>query len=401
MTATRQIPTWVPAVVVGVAALLALSQSGMGEYPLEWILALAPLLPTLLARRYPLAAGLLVWPLAVAAFSHSPLPMIPLLLTAMWVVFQSARHGHVWTVALSGLSIVAGTGLFLIWVSETGMANGLRPFIMGLEGWRLLSVLVTLAPLAIPWTIGLVLRMREAGEAQRSRTVAAEEARAVAEAEERRQAQLATVEARNAQLARDVHDVVGHSLAVILAQAQASQYLDDTEQLHESMRAIADSSRRSLREIRELLGQVRDGEPAAQAPDGGLDALLASVAASGAQLQLQTMGQPRALPPELEMVAYRVLQEMLTNALRHGDREAPIVVTRVWADRLGIEVRNAVPDEEPTVPAGYRGAGVPGMTNRLAAVGGTFDLSRHHVDGREVVTATAWLPLRDRGGNPT
>jgi signal transduction histidine kinase len=146
---------------------------------------------------------------------------------------------------------------------------------------------------------------------------------------------------------------------------------------------------------------VRDGEPAAQAPDGGLDALLASVAASGAQLQLQTMGQPRALPPELEMVAYRVLQEMLTNALRHGDREAPIVVTRVWADRLGIEVRNAVPEEEPTVPGGYRGAGVPGMTNRLAAVGGTFDLSRHRADGREVVTATAWLPLRDRGGTPT
>lgn len=395
---TGHLSSWVPVVVVALAGVLYLVRPGTGLA--DGILPLAAILPTAIARRYPFAAGLLVWLFTVPTFYVSELQPISLLLAAIWVVYASARYGRTPTVVAAGLSIVAGTAAFLLWVSQTGIANGLRPYIMGFGSWRELAVLVSLAPLAVPWGIGLGLRMREAGRTQRTRAEAAEEARAVAEAEERRQARLATVEAGNAQLARDVHDVVGHSLAVILAQAQASQYLDDTEQLHESMRAIADSSRRSLREIRELLGQVRDGEPAAQAPDGGLDALLASVAASGAQLQLQTMGLPRALPPELEMVAYRVLQEMLTNALRHGDREAPIVVTRVWADRLGIEVRNAVPDEEATVPGGYRGAGVPGMTNRLAAVGGTFDLSRHSVDGREVVTATAWLPLRDRGGSP-
>jgi len=396
---TPRLATW------AVAVLTALAGTPFayvyGWYPPAILLAFGPVVPVLLARRYPLAAGLLLWAVILPTFYTGELQPPSMLVAAIWVVYLSARHGRLVTVVLSGLSILAGTALFLMWLSETGIANPVRPFIMGLEGWRQLAVLVTIFPLAVPWTVGLGLRLRDDRAAQRARAEAAEEARAVAEAEERRQARLATVEASNAQLARDVHDVVGHSLAVILAQAQASQYLDDTEQLHESMRAIADSSRRSLREIRELLGQVRDGEPAAQAPDGGLDALLASVAASGAQLQLQTMGQPRGLPPELEMVAYRVLQEMLTNALRHGDRDAPIVVTRVWADRLGIEVRNAVPEEEPTVPGGYRGAGVPGMANRLAAVGGTFDLSRHRVDGHEVVTATAWLPLRDRAGTPT
>ncbi len=398
---SRHLPSWVAVVVVALTGVVHTAL--IWNQDVDWELRpLAPILPAALARRYPFVAGLLVWLITVPTFYVADeLQPISLLFAAMWVVYTSARYGRTFTVMLSGLSIVAGTAAYLLWVSRTGIANSLRPYIMDVEAWRLLAVLASLTPLAVPWGIGLGIRMREARDAQRSRTEAAEEARAIAEAEERRQARLATVEASNAQLARDVHDVVGHSLAVILAQAQASQYLDDTEQLHESMRAIADSSRRSLREIRELLGQVRDGEPAAQAPDGGLDALLASVAASGAQLQLQTMGQPRALPPELEVVAYRVLQEMLTNALRHGDRDAPIVVTRVWTDKLGVEVRNAVPEEEPTVPGGYRGAGVPGMTNRLAAVGGTFDLSRHRVDGRGVVTATAWLPLRDRGGNPT
>ncbi|MFT3887535.1 MAG: histidine kinase [Arachnia sp.] len=396
MTSTRQVPTWVPVVLVGMVGVLYVLD--FPDYPPAWVLPLAPVIPTILARKYPMVAGLMLWVIVLPTFAMTEFQPLSMLVAAIWVVFASARHGRPVTVVLSGLSIVAGTSIFLLWVSRTGIANHLRPMIMDLGSWRELAVLVALAPLAVPWGIGLGLRMRASAATQRSRAEAAEEARALAEAEERRQARLANVEAGNAQLARDVHDVVGHSLAVILAQAQASQYLDDTEQLHESMRAIADSSRRSLREIRDLLGHLRDGEPVAQAPDGGLDALIASVAASGAIVETHTVGVPRALPPELEVVAYRVLQEMLTNALRHGDREAPIVVSRVWADRLGIEVRNAVPEEEQTLVGGYRGAGVPGMTNRLAAVGGTFDLSRHRVDGREVVTATAWLPLRDQGG---
>jgi hypothetical protein len=75
-------------------------------------------------------------------------------------------------------------------VSRTGIANSLRPYIMDVEAWRLLAVLVSLTPLAVPWGIGLGVRMREARDAQQSRTEAAEEARAVAEAEERRQARL-------------------------------------------------------------------------------------------------------------------------------------------------------------------------------------------------------------------
>ena len=105
------------------------------------------------------------------------------------------------------------------------------------------------------------------------------------------------------------------------------------------------------------------------------------------------VGTPQPLPPELDVVAYRVLQEMLTNAIKHGRRDDPMFVERHWEGELRIEVRNVVdPDVEDAGP----GHGLDGMRRRLESVGGRLDVRRREADGRATFTATAWIPVRSR-----
>jgi signal transduction histidine kinase len=113
-------------------------------------------------------------------------------------------------------------------------------------------------------------------------------------------------------------------------------------------------------------------------------------------------GAPQPLPPELETVAYRVLQEMLTNAIRHGRRDTPILVEQRWEGELRIEVRNvpARTDEEtgprsaldPGAPAAGQGLG--GMRRRLESVGGRLDVRRREESDGPTFIATAWVPMR-------
>ena len=194
----------------------------------------------------------------------------------------------------------------------------------------------------------------------------------------------------NARLARDVHDVVGHSLAVILAQAEAGQYLpdDDPETLKETLATIPTSARTSLRDVRQVLSATRDRD----GPDSDdLNALIEGVRASGHEVVSTQLGQARPLPPEQAVTAFRVLQEMLTNAMKHGRRGAAVSVLRHWTDGdreavLVIEVRNAATDSG----AGSPGQGLTGMRQRLAAVGGRLDVRRE----AEAFTVTAWIPVR-------
>jgi signal transduction histidine kinase len=105
------------------------------------------------------------------------------------------------------------------------------------------------------------------------------------------------------------------------------------------------------------------------------------------------VGNPQPMPPELDVVAYRVLQEMLTNALKHGRRDDPVFVERHWEGELRIEVRNVV---EPGDAESEPGQGLEGMRRRLESVGGRLDVRRREEDGRTTFTATAWIPVRSR-----
>jgi len=234
--------------------------------------------------------------------------------------------------------------------------------------------------------------------------------RAQEESEQARQ--IARLQEDQARLTRDVHDVVGHSLTVILAQAQSSQFLeDDTEELRRVMNTISESARSALQDVRRVLTPSRT----LPAPDhADLERLVQGVRDSGVTVVSAETGRPRPLPPELGTVVHRVLQEMLTNALRHGARDRPVEVGRHWGDELWIEVRNAVrrpgsapataeaeaPESPSVTPSTFTGQGLRGMRRRVESVGGRMTVHREQDPKRaeEVFVVTAWIPTRDVRG---
>lgn len=382
------------ALVVGLPT--ALSATFVYQFMFNQLLAALIMMAVLaIARRRPGLALVLFWAGSAVNMMDNPLPLFIQVLAGAWLAYTSSRFGSRVSVIASALSVVVGS--FIGAVSLLG--DSFRMFVGSAFDQHLMAFMFIAAYLGVPWMIGVRHRARAQLRAQRERAEDAElqrryalEAQQTAVLEEQRLTRVATAEAASARLARDVHDVVGHSLAVILMQAESAQYLTSTDDLHESMKNIATSARRSLGEIREVLHAARANQPPMQAPSGGLGALLESVAASGVALETTQLGQSRALPPDAETVAYRVLQEMLTNAIKHGEHGSPIAVQFTWADRLTMEVRNL--DGGHTISRALHGAGISGMTSRLRAVGGSFELNRHYSDDGEVVTAIAWLPLR-------
>jgi signal transduction histidine kinase len=255
------------------------------------------------------------------------------------------------------------------------------------------------ALLMAPWLLGLALRFSARSQASRASQVTAEAERDQAE-------EIAGLRDEQARLARDVHDVVGHSLAVILAQAESAQYLEDadTVALQRTMTNIATTARASLDDVRQVLASTSGTPAAIPARQHDLDDLIEGVRASGHTVESTVDGTPQPMPPELDVVAFRVLQEMLTNAIKHGCRDEPVLVERHWDADLRIEVQNAVPDHDAgtpdetqpiagvPVPPPDGGQGLEGMRRRLDAVGGRLDVRRR--TDPPTFTATAWVPVR-------
>jgi signal transduction histidine kinase len=355
-------------------------------------------------RRAPGIGLLLVW-LAGAYQLFSLTPVMVVQLSVVVVAFGTARYGSTATLWASALSIPLGGLSVMLVVRTSGWT--IVDTVLGQLGTRLfatsertygeavvifagLSALI----LAVPWLVGLVLRIRAQARANRLARERAEAEKQQA-FEERTQAQeVARLKDDQARLARDVHDVVGHSLAVILAQAESAQFLPDADPtaLRSTMATIAESARSSLQDVRQVLS-TSAGQPA-QLPPGELERIINGVAASGHEVVSRKIGTPQPLPPELDLVAVRVLQEMLTNAIKHGRRDQPVEVDQHWDDGLRIQVRNVADQRtEETMPIATEyadGLGLEGMRRRLDSVGGRLDVVSQN--GR--FTATAWVPLR-------
>ena len=342
----------------------------------------------------------LVWATA-AVQVYSRHDVAPAQLAALLVSYGAARHGRTATVWVSGLSIPLGAAAALIYLEEYGTA---LPYRLGLSTVEQVTSVTTLtagyvlaaAVLAAPWVLGLVLRLN----ASYRRST---EDRQRAEADAVRARELAELRADQARLARDVHDVVGHSLTVILAQADSTEAMADTDidKIRGAMANIAASARHSLGDVRHVLSATLDGDVAVTRPPGELDSLVDGVRAAGNDVQSWVEGEPRPLPPELDVVAYRVLQEMLTNALKHGRRGAPVHVVRSWqAEHLLIHVRNLVgetpvrPGDGTVVGAPNDGVGLAGMRRRLEAVGGVLEVGRAESPAGPEFVASGWVPLR-------
>ena len=203
-----------------------------------------------------------------------------------------------------------------------------------------------------------------------------------------------------ARIARELHDVVAHHMSVIAIQAEAAPYRvpDPPEELASSFATIRASATEGLRELRRVLGVLRAdgaaGDPAPQPDLGRLDELVAGVAAAGLAVTTTVTGDPRPLPPGVELSAYRIVQEALSNVLRHAGGSDVRVEVVYRPAALELRVRNG-PPPVPPAPSPGAGHGLPGMRERAAMLGGEL-AAGPDPDGGYAVAAV--LPAGEDGG---
>jgi signal transduction histidine kinase len=213
--------------------------------------------------------------------------------------------------------------------------------------------------------------------------------RAEREREERIRAATAGERTR---IARDLHDVVAHAMSVIVVQAEAAEEVlgPESEPARQPLRRIQSVGREGLAEMRRLVGVLRQDTPAEFAPQPGMaaaDELLNHVRAAGLPVTVVVDGQPRPLPAGVDVSAFRILQEALTNTLRHAHATRAEVVVR-YRDPLELEISDDGNGGQQ--PGAGDGHGLVGMRERVALYGG--DLEVGSVDGRGF-RVRATLPL--------
>jgi signal transduction histidine kinase len=238
------------------------------------------------------------------------------------------------------------------------------------------------------WLIGFALRGRT------EQTEAAEQRAALAEREREVAARIAVAEERS-RIARELHDVVAHAVSVMVLQVGAVRHRMSSEDAEdrEALENVEKAGRAALAEMRRLLDAMRrEGEEAELSPQPGLanlDTLLTAVRAAGLDVQLSVHGERPDLPTALDLSAYRILQEGLTNALKHsGAQHAEVDVT--YGDRdVVVQVRD---DGRGTVTSDGLGHGLVGIRERVKVYGGDMFAGRENGDG---FTLRARLPIRD------
>ncbi|MEG3628412.1 sensor histidine kinase [Streptomyces poriticola] len=299
---------------------------------------------------------------------------------------------------------VAATGAR--WASRTALAMGLcaAPLAQlrwpteqtGVAGNVLITVFQTV-PFALAWVLGDSIRTRRAYFAQ------LEERAARLEKEREAQSKVA-VAAERARIARELHDVVAHNVSVMVVQADGAAFVLDTapDQAKKALETISSTGRQALAEMRRLLGVLRTGEHQEAGeyvpqPDvRQIEDLVEQCRSSGLPVDFKIEGTPRALPSGVELTAYRIVQEALTNTRKHAGPNAGASVRLVYFDDgLGLLVE----DDGKGAPhelyeeGGFdgRGHGLIGMRERVGMVGGTLDAGPRPGGGFRI---SALLPLK-------
>jgi len=292
------------------------------------------------------------------------------------VVYATAAHGD---------RIVRWLGFASVWLGALVAAGylTLRSFYLPpvrtqLEGIQRFALefgfffVLTAAVLGLSWTAGLlartVRRAREGREAQR-----AAELEAVKAEEE------VAVEQERNRIARDMHDVVAHSLAVVIAQADGARYAarDDPGAVDTALGRISSTAREALGEVRILLAQLRHDQ--VEGPQPVLDdlgGLLDQFRRSGLEVAVRETGSARELGSGRQLAVYRIVQEALTNALRHGETSEPVEVGLDWGEEaVTVTVGNAVGADVRSDGASVRatGHGLAGMRERAVLAGGSLN----------------------------
>jgi signal transduction histidine kinase len=380
------------ALVVGFAVFAVLvtvqaARAGSGQRPLDWLAwALLALATVALAfrRRRP-ALVLLVTSAATVASVALGYPLGLIWVTPLLALYSAAATGH------RRLAVVAGAAMAAV-----------------LVGWALADPdLGTPAEVAMA-VLNVALAVATGEVARGRRDYLAEAERRAVEAERTREetARRRAGEER-LRLARDLHDITANTIAVIAIQAGvAEEALQGCpEPAREAVRAIRASSRQALAELKATVATLREGEAtAARGPLPSLDRLdelVAQARGVGVQVELAVAGTAGPLPPAVEVTAYRIVQEALTNVLRHAQATSATVQIHYRGDTLEVEVDDDGRGARPAAPSRAEGgAGVPAssdlghgltvMAERAAAVGGRLEAGPGPTGGFRV---HARLPL--------
>jgi signal transduction histidine kinase len=253
------------------------------------------------------------------------------------------------------------------------------------------DVVFTTALFVVAWLVGYALRDRV------ERSEAAEERALRAERERESAARVAVAEERS-RMARELHDVVAHAVSVMVLQVGVVRHrLPAASEEEEALRNVEQAGRTALAEMRRLLGALREGDDTLElTPGPGLDdlqRLAGDVRAAGLDVRLHLKGEPAALPRSLDLSAYRIVQEGLTNALKHsGARRADVTV-----DYASGELRLEVRDDGPGgfAQSDGLGHGLIGIGERVKAYGGEMS-AFGSAQGGFVLQAS--LPFEGTGG---
>lgn len=355
------------------------------ELPVAGILALQAglVLPLLWRRRKPMAAFGVIASVFVLQWSLGAALRADI---ALFVALYSlALHGRLrqlpWACAVTAGAMV------LVAVRASAAVSV----------WDALFFLLSTATAAL--ALGLMVRIR------RAQLAGLRERAARLEIERDQRSRLATATERT-RVAREMHDIVGHNLSVIITLADAGAYASDLQPARgkEALQLIGDTGRQALGELRRVLGVLRqDGagpsrglELSPQPGIADIEALCATVRAAGLEVVYRTSGEVDALDSGVQLTVYRIVQEAVTNTLKHADTDTRVLLAILVEDsRLTIRVQDTGP-ATPSGPPNEEGHGLVGMRERAALYGGTVSAGPTDGGGWSV---EAVLDLTSRGGD--
>jgi signal transduction histidine kinase len=362
--------------------LFPFAMTGLG-----WVGVLFGMCLALVFRR--LAPGIalgIAWLTAILQMATGQMPN-PANLAILAILYATAAYGTPLVRWLGLASVPVGAIAITAYVTVVpamfeGVGYRFNPWIPSyrleaLFRYGTVVFIVTLIGFGLAWTLGLLVRTATRGRESRREAVIAQ--------------QEVAAEQERTRIARDMHDVVAHSLAIVVAQADGARYLGkkDPEATEQALAAIATTAREALSDVRVLLAQLRYSQVDGPQPTlVDLERLVEQVRASGLTVSQETSGDPLPLGTAQQLAVYRIVQESLTNALRHADTSEEVVVRFTWSPHgLELTITSALADEKPKSPYGP-GHGIAGMTERALLVGGwlTAVPDEHHFVVR------AWLP---------
>jgi signal transduction histidine kinase len=341
-----------------------------GRGPLQVMLAVLSTAPVAWRVRYPVSSALVVTVasgilVVVAAPHQAPFePFVAVVVAAYSVgAHEFGRRGVI------GFASMFALGLpFSIAASLKGEGGGnVVPTIVWLFGF---------------WLVGRVI------QSWRERARSLEELTRELEAQRELQAE-AAVAVERGRIARELHDVIAHNVSMIVVQAAAAARVlrGDEPDVRTALDAIETTGRETVDEMRRMLGVVRRDGAASLAPQPSLrdvESLVANVRDAGLPVELHVEGEPVALPPGLDLSAFRIVQEALTNALKHAGQAHAVVTVRYTGEGVQVEI---VDDGDGSGAGGGTGNGLIGMRERVAVWGGELE-ARRRDEGGFVVRAT-------------